>query len=323
MAMMHSSTFEHQPPLGVGKRLLESMPHMISSSRATIGIFPKVQVTQIKQGCGFTSTNTYDENIRLKKRVKELEAQVDALKKALFNSGVLGKESAHHGALDGLVKRRGAPITNPKKRRDDRMKAAEAVVELSTLIQGPDRVGNAVDFLQAAASQEPTILNRLALEGLLAERLEEVVDKRYTAHGCKRTRVAPVVSINNAFLWQAGSRATNETLHELRRLGGKALVKTPEELQMWAAGHPDLPELRFVLPGTSAVWAPPVDLLKKLMSNTAFRESLRTTAPYTRLHFCQKTFVWYLVSILASFIVLASVILSSSIPIENQLCSYT
>ena len=101
------------------------------------------------------------------------------------------------------------------------MMAAQSVVELSGLIQGPDTVTNALEFLEVVAAKDPAIMTRLASQGLRPQVMEEVQDKRYTKQGCKRMRVAPIVSVKNAFLWQAGSRATNQTVHELRRLGGK------------------------------------------------------------------------------------------------------
>lgn len=283
---------------GAGQHVVDAIPEVISCCPGATGghNFQKVAVTLLKRGRGgFTATPIvmYDENTLLKKRVKELEGQTHALKEALFHSGSVCNQLG----LAGLLPQRGKPVTNPDRKRVKRMMAAQSVVELSGLIQGPDTVTNALEFLEAVAAKDPAIMTRLASQGLLPQVMEEVQDKRYTKQGCKRMRVAPIVSVKNAFLWQAGSRATNQTVHELRRLGGKAVVQTPEQLQAWAAGHPDLPEMKFVLPGSSAVWTPPIALLTTLMSNPDFKASLRTLAPYASLHLCKKTFMWYLVSI--------------------------
>jgi hypothetical protein len=280
---------------GVGKRLLNSMPPMIPCAQGSGYNLPRVAVSQIKQGHGFTAANVHDENIRLKAQCTELKAQVSALKLTLFEAKAVSEDA--EGGLAKLKAKRGPKITLPSKIRAARMAAAGAVLQLSTLIQGQDDlVLNALDLLKVAAAKEPAILARLAAEGLLVERLEVVADNRYTQHDCKRTRVAAVVSTKNAFLFQAGSRASHDTLHQLRRLGGKALIQTPEQLQAWAAVHPDLPAMKFVLPGSSAVWTPPSELLPKLFANPRFKASLRTTAPYDRLHFARKRLCWYLVS---------------------------
>lgn len=290
---------------GVGKRLLNSMPPMIPSSPASGYNSPRVQVTQIKQGHGFTAANVHDENMRLKAQCKDLQAQVSALKLTLFEAKAVSEDA--EGGLAKLKAKRGPKITLPSKIRAARMAAAGAVLELSTLIQGEDDlVLNALDLLKVAAAKEPTILARLAAEGLLVERLEVVPDKRYTKQDNKRTRVAAVVSTKNAFLFQAGSRASNDTVHQLRTLGGKALIQTPEQLQAWAAVHPDLPKMKFVIPGSSAIWVPPSELLPKLFNNPKFMASLKTTAPYARMYFCRKRFCWYLVSPCLSEVVRAA-----------------
>jgi hypothetical protein len=223
MAMLSEGNIGYFTPQ-CSKRLRDSMPPMMSCSPALGFGLPRVSVTQIKQGHGFTEKAVYDANIRLKAENKQLQAEVAALMQTLFKFNAVS-EAAQGGLVLLGPKKSGPKIANAKKIREARMLAESAVLELSMLVQGrEDLVQNALDLLQATATREPAILPRLATEGLLTERLETVVDNRYTKHDKKRLRVAPVISTKNSFLWQAGSIASNGVVNELRRLGGKALV---------------------------------------------------------------------------------------------------
>jgi len=264
-------------------------------ARAVLPNCPPIELVELESGHGYTSKRVYEQNLELKTINLTLMSELAAIKKALYHSGI----DNGLGGLQGILKRKGRPIEKENVRNSRRIAAAQTMVVLSKLIQGPDLASNVVAIARAATSEDGDVPRKLVEEGVFPERLVEVPDKR-TKSKMRLTVQTTLMSKKNGFLWQAAHTVTSKSVKGLRDYGGKGLIDTPEQLQGWAAAQPELPDFQFVMPGSSAIWTPPTDLLEKLLANTAFTDSLRWDAPYEKLREGQRIFVAYLVRTLCS-----------------------
>jgi hypothetical protein len=206
-----------------------SMDHVLATFPGDEACASRVLVEPLTSGHANIVSST---NAKLQEQIKGSKIKLDFREKE--NRGL--RLAMHHsGAFDsqgtaGLVTR-GRPVECESAQAVRRMAAAATAVQVSTLLQGKDVASNVIHFVKAAASLDPTVLDKLAGANLFPERMEEVVDKRFK--GGKRLKVCKIIPKRNAFLWQAHSRANKKVVKELRRLGGKALIDTPEQLQQW------------------------------------------------------------------------------------------
>lgn len=222
----------------------------------------------------------------LKEQLLQAEAKIRAMKQCMLHSGL--------GCFDEFLVRRGGPVTNPSARKSLRAKAARDILTLSRLIQGPDMVRNIVDIVEASLKVCPLVGEALRAAGLIPKKMEKITDKR---HACGyRWQEKKLVTKKNAFVWQALTATKNSAVTSMKSLMGKALIDTPNQLQGWAMRQPELPSIEFVLPGESAVWVEPKELLQKLLCHQPFVDSIEWGAPYDKQH--QKLFIWKLVSCL-------------------------
>lgn len=227
----------------------------------------------------------------LHEQIARQAKEIAALKSMVYHSR---PENSRRG-LEGLMKRAGRPVEKESIKKVRRLAAAATMVEVCKMIQGPDLASNTIAFVAAATCEDPSVPQRLIAAGVFPERLVIVPDKR-TQTQFRVKAVGTLVPKNNAFLWQATNTVTNKAVKGLRQLGGKLLMDTPEELQKWAAQQPELPDFRFAMAGSCAVWTPPTTLLQKLLENDRIVESLRWEAPYEKLKEGNRIFVVYLVS---------------------------
>jgi hypothetical protein len=290
--------------------------HALATSPGDEACVSRVRVEPLTSGHASvvrSSKATYEEQIKgLKTKLAVSEKQNRAMRLSMHHSGAFDADGT-----DGLVTR-GRPVECESKIAVRRMKAANTAVQMSTLLQGKDIASNVIHFVKAAAAIDATVLDKLAGANLIPERMEEVADKRFKSG--KRLKVSKIVPMRNAFLWQAKSRANKKVVKELRRLGGKALIDTPEQLQQWAAEQPEMPIFKFVTEGSSAIYVPPADLIfKKLMLNPMFKDTLRFDCPYDK---SQLMPMWIMVrSPLISLVLVCSVVSSRSKQL-NVKCHY-
>jgi hypothetical protein len=290
--------------------------HALATSPGDEGLGARVHVEPLTSGQANmvrSSSAKYQEQIKdLKTKLALFQSENRAMRLSMHHSGAFDAEGTA-----GLVTR-GRPVECEAKQHVRRMAAAQTAVQMSTLLQGKDVASNVIHFVKAAAAIDATVLDKLAGANLLPERMEEVADKRFKSG--KRLKVSKIVPMRNAFLWQAKSRANKKVVKELRRLGGKALIDTPEQLQQWAAEQPEMPIFKFVTEGSSAIYVPPADLIfKKLMLNPMFKDTLRFDCPYDK---SQLMPMWIMVPTpLISLVHVCSVVSSCSKQL-NVKCHY-
>jgi hypothetical protein len=248
----------------------------------------KVQVTHFRHG--FQKKVYTDENKALKRKLQDAEGERDALKSALHHSGLFDAASTF-----GLVPKRGRRTTDPSLRAGRVRAAAGLALDLGTAIQGPNTADNIVALVKQATAKDPSVPQRLMQDGMFAEEMVLVPDKRYK--GGQRMMVQNIVSDRNAFIFTARTNTTGSAIRQLRELGGSSLISTPEMLQSWAMRQPELPAIKFLLEGWPIVWVPPLELLTKLMQNPLFSETIRWDAPYDKQN--EKLIMWLTVTFLA------------------------
>ena len=215
------------------------------------------------------------------------EGERDALKSAMQHSGLFDAE-----ATFGLVPKRGRPTTDPSVRAGRVRKAAGLALNLGTAIQGPNIADNVVALVKQATALDPSVPQRLMQDGMFAEEVVLVPDKRYK--GGMRMQVQNIVSDRNAFIFTARTNTTGSAIRELRELAGTNLISTPEMLQSWAMRQTELPAIKFLLEGWPIVCVPPLELLTKLMQNPLFSDTIRWEAPYDKQN--EKLIMWLTVT---------------------------
>jgi hypothetical protein len=103
-----------------------------------------------------------------------LTRENDALRNVMHHSGHFDSKST-----EGLIKRRGAPVTAPSERAGRVILAANSILEMSIIVQGPDLAANMVALVQAATAKDPSVPSAIAKGGMIPEISEQVPDKRW------------------------------------------------------------------------------------------------------------------------------------------------
>ena len=220
-------------------------------------------------------TKTYEELKALKAEVKGLKATLEAATTCLANSSLFTKESS-----GGLIKRVGGkPKVGSKVHTTRRNARAMGVLEISRLIQGDDIAKNVTDILRQAHLTTPGIKGAV-LDFLCEKEGETVADNRFNESERLQEQTT-LIPKANAFAAMVNSNMTASNVDSIRTYGGKRLIESATVLQKWAAVQPEMPAFEFVLEGRStAVYAPMVQLVGKLMSCKKIVESFRTAHPY-------------------------------------------
>lgn len=235
-----------------------------------------------------------EEVVLLKRKLKSVEAERDSLKSAMYHSGFFDADATH-----GLIKKKGRPNTNPSVRADRVRAAASLALHLGTAIQGPAIADNMMALVKQASALDPSVPQRLLNDGMFPEEMVCLPDKRFKA-GVRR-EVKTLVSDKNGFLFVARSKTTASAVHELRDLGGTALISTPEMLQKWAMRQATLPAIKFLLESWPIVWVPPIELFSKLFDNPIFSRTIRLGAPFNKQQI--KMPLWLMVTITMTLLI--------------------
>ena len=226
---------------------------------------------------------------KLHQELMAKDQQIADLKQLLRSSGLVGKEESH-----GLIPSRGRPPSRTEPKRARREAQAECVLRLAKVIQGPDLASNMAALVDVAVREDPSVRNCLLETGCLPTVTTQKPDARFSC-GYRGDRSTKIVPTRNAAIYQASTGATAASIKALRELGGDKLIDTPEALREWMEWQPELPPIKFVKEGCSAVHVPLDHLLEKLMCNPRITSTIRWVAPYNR---GGKLVVWYMVSIL-------------------------
>jgi hypothetical protein len=236
---------------------------------AVLGSFAGVAV-------GGTPTRLVNENNDLRGKLKKVQVENAALCKTMYHSSLFDAASTC-----GLVKRRGAPVTKPSKQACRRKVAAETVLAMSVMVQGPELGQNLIELVKVAVERDPTVTTQLGKAELLPAVMEEVADNRYKDG--VRTQQKKICSKRNGWLWQAMTTTKNQAILATRTLMGRQVIDDPKCLQTWASVQPELPSLEYVHDGSSAIWVPPVELFDKVLSNPKIADTIHTNKPYDKL----------------------------------------
>lgn len=223
-----------------------------------------------------TATCLVWDNESLRDKLQKAQDENKALRKTMYHSSLFDAASTC-----GLVKRRGAPVKAPSKKAALRKVAAETVLAMSVMVQGPELGPNLIELVKVAAERDPTVTSQLGKADLLPTIMEEVADKRYKDG--VRLQKKKIVSKRNGWLWQAMTTTKNAAVIAMRMLMGKQVIDDPTSLQNWAGVQPELPALEFVHDGSSAIWVPPLELFDKLLSNPKIADTIHTNKPYDKL----------------------------------------
>jgi hypothetical protein len=231
--------------------------------------------------------NHAQDHTKIRQENMDLAKENAALKLLLCRHGVSAKES------HGLVPRAGRKPTRTEPVKARRDSNAEAALRMCKMLQGdnlPDVIEALVD---RAINEDPLVRDRLMKTGGIPTTFSLKPDKRHKT-GVRKV-MDKIMPNRNAALWQMKTGATASTIKTLRKMGGRAIIDTPQQLMAWTLRQPELPEFEFVIPGGSAVWAPALALFAKLEKSAIVQDMIRWAAPYT-MSKLKQLFVWYMVS---------------------------
>lgn len=200
----------------------------------------KVAATQVK-GNICASNKLLKENERLLKENAELLKENAALRSCMHHSGHFDKEGT-----EGLILRRGEPVSKMPVRPDRRKLAAATILEMTIMVQGPTVSDNIVELVRMGVDHDSKLLQKLSAENLLSRKKEKIPDKR-TDTGF-RMQGAKVASRRNAWLWQATTTTKNTAVVSQRKFMGKQVVDHPSKLQAYAEVQPEMPPIEFLVP---------------------------------------------------------------------------
>jgi hypothetical protein len=170
--------------------------------------------TQLFARNACTPKNVHDENILLKKQLKEAKDTIEALKDYLAKTGKWN--GANSG---GLIPRPGRPPLSIEKNLPRRVARAEKVLELALIVQGDKCFPrNIVDIVQAAVAKDATVETALIQGGLFPATILDMTDNRTTT-GFKEKVSSTLVHPNNACHWQFGTSTTQSSVNHCELAG--------------------------------------------------------------------------------------------------------
>ena len=282
-------------PLANVQNTMESRPELHPSWAAdqSPSKVRGINVTEVKKGNICASNKLILENIELKKQNKWLEEENAALRCIMHHSGHFSAANT-----EGLVRRRGTPVKKMPKQACRKRLAAETMINMTFMVQGPIIADNMVELIRECVKLDAQLLQKLSAKDLLPQKIIKKPDDRYDCG--YREQPDKLFGVRNAWLWQARTMTKGSAIVEMRRLVGKSVIDDPAQLQAWAEVQPELPSFEYVLPGSSAMWVPPVTLMEKLLTNALVAKTIRRLTPYDKLS--DKIFAWYLVSHLSRII---------------------